>query len=485
MDSEHLSKFTDDSMMKEFSGVSDSHKYPSEQRNNGGLSIPPNVQLTVRTGIQKGLKPSICLCQQSLEGTNTNQRKFPALNSGIQLKKISHDQGKGSKNGIDHQKYFDFYFEILAKESSRSSQNEFAQCLPSYGPKYDQINNRQKDDKQDYVEIFNDKDEVDVQNDGQTNQEEVINEQNFEKQQNIDKQESVQLKQMDQQTITNVKEQVKTTEILETDEEFPLVLNLKQLSEENGNFVCKECGKAFQEDATFREHQEKKLCKKAVCIFCGQKFVTSDELENHKAISHHKCLQCNKLYNCAGEEISKVKNEYILYERIHFFVVWFSLMYFFLEKLMSHNKRHHDAPKQQNVDKLKRFQLKQMDQKAIASVEEQVKTTEIQKPKEITRRSSTCGICLEEFPTVLSLEQHCRKNGHFLCGECGEAFQEDAVFREHQDKKLCKKIVCTFCEQKFVTRDELENHKAIFHHKCLQCNKLYNTAGEQSYRLKK
>ncbi|XP_028402681.1 zinc finger protein 2 homolog [Dendronephthya gigantea] len=442
-----FSKLAAHDSLIEFSKVVGSNK-SSHGQNNGGLSMPPNVQLTVRTGIQNGQKPSLCLCQQTLEDANVNQRKLATINSGIQSKKDSYNEGKESKNGaIDHQKYFEFYFEILAKESSRSSQIECAQCLPDYESKYhDQIDNRQSNDKKDYIEISDDDDDDIMQNDRQINHKEVINGQNFNKQ--IDSNKSVKLKQIDQQTNENVKGQVLTTEILEEEEEFPLIVSLKQQSEENDLFLCKDCGEAFQQDATFREHQDKKLCKKVVCTFCGQKFVTRDDLEKHKAVIHHKCLECNKLYNSA-------------------------------EKLMLHNRRHHSAPRQQNVNRQKSIKKIQIKLKTVANVEEQVKPTEIQEPKAIARHSSvlsTCGICLKEFPTVLSLEKHCKENGHFLCKECGEAFQEDATFREHQDKKLCKNVVCTFCGQKFVTRDELENHKAIIHHKCLQCNKLYNSA---------
>jgi hypothetical protein len=312
----------------------DEYPYESEQTDKRGVGISTNVQLTLKPGTPKGVKPSMCFCKPSKRKSyheNINQGYGSGFNSEIQSKEISRLEGKIKNKTVGHQDYSQVYLDILSKEGSRTSVIQYASCLPSHKQK----ENEQIDhDKQpnDYLVLL-DKQIDGKSTDGQQNYEQIngkipdaqtVHEQICD-QQNNDKQNDV--KQKDETQVDNgkVNDQISQQIVsgggqLGTKEpqnqarkrsslcgiclkEFTSILRLEKHKKENGHYLCAECGEALKDEIEFKEHLNKKLCKKAICVFCSRKFITRDELENHKAIAHHKCLECNKLYNSAGKQV--------------------------------------------------------------------------------------------------------------------------------------------------------------------------------------
>lgn len=348
MNSKHQTKFPEKGVLKlkenalgEFYEVINLNEYPyvSYQANKGGLPIPTDVQLTLKPGIPKGVKPSMCFCKSP-----TKRKSKKGFNSEIQSKEISRIEGNSKNDNVAQKDYSQFYLDILSKEDSRTSVIQYASCSSNNNQNEDkqvchdkqlndnqkrvndkQIDNKQTDGKQNNYEHINGKQTQNAQTDvKQIGDKQINDKQNSGKQKDetqqvhdeqIDDGKIDDQIEIDQQNVSDGEQRNEKTKEQQNKnhatkhsslcgvclQEFPSILSLEQHRKKNGHYLCSECGEALKDDAAFREHTDKKLCKKAVCIFCDQKFVTRDELENHKATVHHKCLECNKLYNSAGK----------------------------------------------------------------------------------------------------------------------------------------------------------------------------------------
>ena len=301
--------------------------------------IPANVQFTLKPGIPNGTRPSMCFCKppakrQSNHET-TNPRNSSQSHSAISSKEIF------PNGSVVQQDYSQFYLDLLSKESSRGSVIKFGANLSRNEPDIDTgrqlvdnlvlLGDKQVDQKDECTEQKNYKDlsakqirNAQIDDDKQFCEQQISDGHNSSKQRESNEAQQVTYEtgivEVNKRNASNIEELSLKKDLPEKHtakyssvcgvclQEFPSVLSLEKHQNEKGHYLCGECGEVLNDDATFREHLDKKLCKKAICIFCDQRFVTRDELEDHKSKVHHKCLECNKLYNSAGRQVSLYTN---------------------------------------------------------------------------------------------------------------------------------------------------------------------------------
>ena len=91
--------------------------------------------------------------------------------------------------------------------------------------------------------------------------------------------------------------------------------------------------------------------------------------------------------------------------------------------------------------------------------------------------SCICGICLQKFPSAFLLEKHRRESKHHLCSDCGQDFNDRAIFEEHILNKKCKMRSCCMCRKNFVLGRNLKEAKSDRRSRCPECQKLFENAG--------
>ena len=338
MDSKRPSKLPEKRIFKlkenglwQCSEVVSSNPYPNEsqQANKARLPISAHAQLTLKPGASKGVKPSMCFCKPPTKQKSSNENsREPSLE--IPSRGVSRVDGENNA-GSQQRDYSQYYIDILSKESSRTSAIQHASWLSS-SKQYERKNTDQNHCNQpnDNLKLSDNKQigcrQTEEQrnheqlngkliHNAQTDHEENCDEQIDDKQSDGKQKDDTHVddgKECDPMCLHNVDGQPgkemqssakKNTSVCGIClQEFPTTLSLEKHRKQNGHYLCGECGEALTDEAVFKEHLKKKMCKKAVCMFCGEKFITRAELENHKAVVHHKCLECNKLYNSAGED---------------------------------------------------------------------------------------------------------------------------------------------------------------------------------------
>ena len=355
MNSKYQSKFPEKSILKlkekgarELSEAANFNEYPymSGQPNRKGFSIPADIQLTLKPDVPEGVKPSLCFCKppakRKCSNENINQRDDLGLNSEIRSKEPPQVEENVRNGTVSQQHYTQFYMDILFKESSRASVIQYASCLSGNQQKVDvqingnkqlngnqilvtdkQINTKESEEQSTFKQTYSDARTENKQVGNRlTGDEQGDCKEISQTQQDHDEQWEIgwkdgkiqehisQLKvpdgiQLGRRESQDQRHPAKHSSLCGVClQKFSSILSLEKHQKESGHYLCSECGESLPDDAAFRMHSEEKLCKKAVCTFCGQKFITRDELENHKAVVHHKCLECNKLYNSAGKHSS-------------------------------------------------------------------------------------------------------------------------------------------------------------------------------------
>ena len=347
--SKYQSKVPEKSVLKlkengarELSEVDDlnEHPYVSMHPSRKGFSIPADIQLTLKPDTTKGAKPSLCLCKppakRKFSNENINQREDPGFQSEIRTRELSCVEENVQNGARSQEDYAQFYLDILLKESSRASVIQYASCLSSDKQKLDtqihgdeqlnsnqirgskkQISNRESERicmlEQTYVtgtennqigdRLISDelKDGKEI---GETQQHRDETRRDDGKiPEHISQQKVADDKQLGRSESQDQSPPAKHSSLCGVClREFSSVLSLERHQKENGHYLCSLCGETLRDETAYWMHLEEKLCKKAVCTFCAQKFITRSELESHKAVVHHKCLECNKLYNSAGKQ---------------------------------------------------------------------------------------------------------------------------------------------------------------------------------------
>lgn len=355
MNSKYQSKFPEKSILKlkencagELSELVDVNKYSymSRQPSRKGFSMPADIQLTLKPDIPKGVKPSMCFCKppakKKCSNEKNNQGDDSGFNSEIRSIELSRVEENVRNGTLSQQDYTQFYMDILLKESSRASVIQYASCLSGNKQKVDaqvdgnkqlnsnqilvtdkQINNKESKEQSKFGETYGDartgnkqvgnrligNEQSDCKEISKTQQD--LDEQweigwkDGEIQENIGQEKVPDGIQLGRKESQEQRHPVKHSSLCGVClQKFSSVLSLEKHQKESGHYLCSECGETLPDHTAFRMHSEEKLCKKAVCTFCGQRFITRDELENHKAVVHYKCLECNKLYNSAGKHTS-------------------------------------------------------------------------------------------------------------------------------------------------------------------------------------
>lgn len=350
--SKYQSKVPEKSVLKlkengagELSEVDDLNEYPymSMHPSRKGFSIPADIQLTLKPDTPKGAKPSLCFCKppakRKCSNENINQREDPGFNSEIRTRELPCVE-ENVKNGTRSQEdYAQFYMDILLKESSRASVIQYASCLSSDKQKVDtqmhgdkqlnghqirgsekKISNKESERicmlEQTYVDgtVNNQIGDRLISDELKDGKEIGETQQHHDEKWETGRDDGKIPEHASQQKVADDKQlggkesqgpPAKHPSLCGVClREFSSVLSLERHQKENGHYLCSLCGETLPDETAYWMHLEEKLCKKAVCTFCGQKFITRSELENHKAVVHHKCLDCNKLYNSAGKQSS-------------------------------------------------------------------------------------------------------------------------------------------------------------------------------------
>ena len=347
MDSKRLSKYPEKRILKlkengllQFSKVTHLNECPDEskQTNNVRLPISAQMQLTLKPGTTKGVRPSMCFCKpptkRKSNGENLNQRYgSKEFSSEIQSTDVVRVERDGENDAVSQQDYSQFYLDILSKESTRASVIQYASCLSNKRYEIKNIDHNHCKQQNQNLTLLDSKQIDCEQTDGQQSHvqpngkqvhnslpdpEEICDKQVNDKQSDSNRKDETQVdngKEYDPIRLQNVSDhrQLEAKELPNHTrkhssvcgiclQEFPSILSLEKHRKEHGHYLCGECGEALKEEKALKEHLDQKLCRKAICMFCGEKFITRDELEDHKATIHHKCLDCNKLYNSAGKK---------------------------------------------------------------------------------------------------------------------------------------------------------------------------------------
>lgn len=90
-----------------------------------------------------------------------------------------------------------------------------------------------------------------------------------------------------------------------------------------------------------------------------------------------------------------------------------------------------------------------------------------------SKRTCICGICLQQFSSASLLEIHRKQSGHYLCSNCGEAFNNSVLLQEHAKDEQCKMLSCSVCDGKFMSDEEISTHKTKEHFWCSECKKFF------------
>lgn len=102
-------------------------------------------------------------------------------------------------------------------------------------------------------------------------------------------------------------------------------------------------------------------------------------------------------------------------------------------------------------------------------------------------KSYECHICHKEFIAVASLKRHVYSHsraGTFLCNLCGASKRSEKDLERHMlrvdhnlDGKLIKPHVCSYCQKRFATKNELIIHTPVHtgekNFQCPECGKYF------------
>ena len=253
---------------------------------------------------------------------------------------------------------------------------------------------------------------------------------------------------MENVTLGNFKEDVRSVEE-ENEDEQGMENKMDEDDDEKEKMLsCEECGKSFASTIGLKNHLRKhrKTEKSHQCAKCDKSFGAFSSLRRHTRTAHEqffKCAMCYKFFK--GKKTLK-------------------------EHMMS---KHEYAPK---IHKCHNCDQNFDSEDSLAEHKNNCKIKCDLCDKELKGKNSykkhmirvhgevgtcACIVCGQQFPSVSSLKRH--ESTHtegqpYQCAICGKTYKTDLILKFHMDEHTGQTFQCTICNKTYKTRQNLKSH---------------------------
>lgn len=230
--------------------------------------------------------------------------------------------------------------------------------------------------------------------------------------------------------------------------------------EVEASLTCNICNKTFDKPKNLSEHirlQHKADGKLNKCDICNKEFINVSLLKNHVK-THNKCFKCNFCELVFSSRYNLETHSVVHTKARNFMCDVCNKTYTTKTSLKNHKATHSDA---------RNFECDHCGKKFKSN-----RRLYVHKFCHKTEEKFECEICNAKFKVKQYLKYHMKKHSTekpFQCELCQKRFKHKKTYLKHMNFGKHKTdgevmtIECDFCDQAYITRDQLLDHFAAEH----------------------
>lgn len=262
-------------------------------------------------------------------------------------------------------------------------------------------------------------------------------------------------------------------------------------------FICDECGEEFESESALDDHACQADDEEGyfICKFCGKKYNDQNEFWNHyrshvKSNREHRLMvshknetaddgnnRASRVWECTDcEEGFRLRDELRLHRRENHPTKYTCLKckeeFLSKDELTAHRNSAHPASPLEE----KTLENKCADCQEIFDTPENL-LEHCEETKHVSHVQ--CTLCEEKFSSRTDLRRH-KRIVHQMrnsCPKCTEIFPTKQELFKHRDEAHPIVLECQKCEEKFSSREALIEHRKEAHpqkqHMCVFCERLF------------